>query len=155
MAPASGDVPQGFVRLTRLDVTFSAGPGAEGNQVPDVVEHLDVREEWLRALLGTGRPERLHIVNVRGDSMSSTINSGDIAFVDPTVTHFDADGIYVLVWHNRALIKRLRMQVNGRLAIQSDHPDRNAYPIEYVSGDEADRLHIQGKVVGWWTLKRS
>lgn len=151
---ATPEIRPGYIRLPRLDVEFSAGDGTSLMDHVPVLEHLDVLEDWLRQGLGVLRPERIQIVNVRGDSMAPTINPGDIAFVDPLIQRFTGEGIYVMDWNSELLIKRLAAETDGRLGIYSDNP-APAYRTKYVAAQQLDTLQIAGRVVGWWTLKRN
>jgi phage repressor protein C with HTH and peptisase S24 domain len=84
--------------------------------------------------------------------MAGVINDGDVVFVDVRVNHFQGDGLYVFNWQGRALVKRLVPSIkSGQIQIVSANP---AYPAETVGIDELESLHIAGKVVAWWTLKR-
>lgn len=145
--------PDGYVRLPRLDLEVSAGAGAIADGPLDVVEHLDVLEDWLHHQLGARNPDRIQIVNVRGESMAPTINPGDIAFVDPGVQHFEGDGVYVLTWNGGLLIKRLIAELHNCLSIHSDNP-APGYSTKTLCAEEIEQLHIHGRVVGWWTLRR-
>lgn len=149
--PASDALPSGYIRLQRLDVTAHGGAGGEPVATPDVIEHLDVLERWARDILG-GNPSHLKIINFKGDSMAPTIPEGSIVFVDDSIRHFEAEGLYCIDWQGRLLVKRLRAKLDGRLEIGSDN--QAAYSPEYVSQGEIDRLTICGRVKGWWNLQR-
>lgn len=78
-------------------------------------------------------------VQMKGDSMQPTINPGEWAEVDPNVTTFNGDGIYLVDTGNCAQIKRLKMR-KGRLIVVSDNPF-------YPPWEARDGLAIGGKVV--------
>lgn len=142
----------GFVRFQRLSIEASAGNGKSPNDYHDVVEEIDVLESWARQSLGTVDSDRVKLISCKGDSMSPTIQPDDIVFVDVAVNYFQSEGVYVLVWQDRLLIKRLRALIDGRIAIQSDNQE--GYETEYVSASQAEQLAICGKVLGWWTLRK-
>lgn len=144
-------VPYGFTRVPRLNVEASAGHGAMSVDSVIALQQIEMPETWLRQVLGAHNSESLRIIDARGDSMSPSINHGDILFVDIEQNVFDGEGIYTLVWHDQLFVKRLRIAAGGRISI---HSDNAAYPPEYVGADAADQLTICGRVVGWWTLRR-
>lgn len=67
-----------------------------------------------------GRRKNIRIINVRGDSMSGTIEPGDLLFVDITVKSFDGDGIYAFLYDDTAHVKRLQM-MKDKLLVISDN----------------------------------
>ena len=141
----------GVVSVPRLDIEASAGHGSATNDNPAVLGHLELPEWWLRQVLGIANHAELRVIDSRGDSMSPTINHGDIVFVDTAQQQFDGEGIYIIVWNDQLLIKRLRVAGNHRIGI---HSDNGAYPPEYIQEDNEHALSICGRVVGWWTLRR-
>lgn len=151
--PTQGTPEAGYLRFEHLDLVAACGAGAEPVDHPEVVQEVDVLERWARQTLGVVDSTRVKIITAVGDSMLPTVQPGDIVFVDTSVRSFQAEGVYVLILNNRLLIKRLRMLFDGRLAIQSDND--KAYPTEYVSNSHAEQLDVCGRVLGWWTLKRS
>ena len=143
----------GYITFQRLNVEASAGPGSEPVAYPDVLQEIRVLESWARQTLGNVDPNKVKIITCKGDSMAPTVRPGDIVFVDISVKHFQAEGIYVLAWQNQLLLKRLNALFDGRLAIQSDNETN--YKTEYVKAEQSDQLTICGKVLGWWTLRKS
>lgn len=143
----------GYITFQRLNVQASAGSGSEPVEYPDVLQEIRVLESWARQTLGVVDPSRVKIITCKGDSMTPTVRPGDIVFVDVSVRHFQAEGIYVLAWQNQLLLKRLNALFDGRLAIQSDNETN--YKTEYVKAEQSDQLTICGRVLGWWTLRKS
>jgi Predicted transcriptional regulator len=140
------------IRIPLLVMESGMGGSLEVNDQPEVIEHLDIARWW--AEMHLPRPlDRIRIITSRGDSNAPLINDGDVVFVDTACTSFDGEGLYVFNWNGRALIKRLapNLRSNG-LRIISANP---AYPAEEISVDEVEHLHIAGRVVAWFTLRRS
>lgn len=140
-----------YVRIPLLDVDASAGAGAIPLTQPEVLGHLDVLTTWAERELGSANVDNLRIISAKGDSMSPTLNDGDIVFVDTARSRFDGEGIYVFMWQDHLLIKRLRIAGNT-LAIHSDNSA--AYPPEFIQAEEVEQLHIRARVLAWWTLRR-
>ena len=146
------EIRPGYVRIPLLDMEGGMGPGMHADTALSVVDYLDVAAWW--ADINLPRPiDRIKLITGRGDSNAPLINHGDIVFVDVNVDHFDGEGLYVFNWQGHALIKRLvpNMRGNG-LRIVSANP---AYPPEDISLDEMDQLHISGRVVAWYSLRRN
>lgn len=143
----------GYITFQRLNVQASAGHGSELVDYPDVLQEIRVLETWARQTLEVVDPHRVKIITCKGDSMTPTVRPGDVVFVDVSIRHFSAEGIYVLAWQNQLLLKRLNALFDGRLAIQSDNETN--YKTEYVKAEHSDQLAICGKVLGWWTLRKS
>lgn len=156
VAPMTADTPAlqdrpGHVRVEVLDAHPSAGPGGEPVDYPAVLDYMEVPEAWATHKLGRDL-SRYRLLPVSGDSMSPTINDGDLAFVDTSIQGFDCEGIYVLIWNDRLLIKRLRaVLATQRIEIRSDNS--GAYGAETVSIEELAQLHICGLVRCWWSIK--
>lgn len=153
IAVAAGEPKTGYVRLPLLSMEASMGNGMPADQLAhETVEYLDVADWWAVQNLPRDTAH-VRIITVRGDSMAGVINDGDIVFVDTKVDTFQGEGLYVFNWQGRALVKRLVPSMRtGQLQIVSANP---AYPPESIPVDELDSLHIAGKVLAWWTLKRS
>jgi phage repressor protein C with HTH and peptisase S24 domain len=141
--PASPAVPvaDAPVAVPRLRVEASAGPGAFAKDERSR-PHLAFDPAWLRRLAGDVR--RLSMINVRGDSMSPTLEDGDEILVDEG----DAaarlrDGVYVLRMDDALLVKRLALNPSARtITVCSDNP---AY-LNWPDCDPAD-FDIFGRVV--------
>lgn len=139
------------VHLPILEVSPAAGAGRDPVDYPAVIDYLEVPEVWALHRLGRDL-SKYRVLPVSGDSMSPTINDGDLVFVDTNVTSYQTNGIYVIIWHGRLLIKRLRASLSsGKIEIASDN--ESAYPTESVSPEELNKLHICGFVKCWWSIK--
>lgn len=146
-------IKDGYIELTYYDVQSSAGPGkfAPVDYTPILDQKIWVLEDWALENFGRGAVDKIRIIDNVGDSMSPTINNGDILFVDITQREYIADGIYIINWNGRLLTKRLRAMIDGKLAIISDNKEQ--YDTEYVTAKDVDQLVICGFVKKWWTMK--
>lgn len=144
-------VREGYTRIPVLEVSPSAGHGGEPVDFPAIRDYLEVAENWAQRRFGMNLGA-LRIVSVGGDSMAPTLNDGDLVFVDTSVTSFEREGIYVLMFDGRLLIKRIRANLSSRLVEICSDNDR-AYPVQTVHPAELDRLHIIGAVRAWWSLQ--
>lgn len=139
--------PVGLVRIPVLELSASAGPGREPADYAAVLDHIDLAEQWARKRLGDGI-SRIRALPVKGDSMSPTINDGDLAFVDTSCTHFEGEGVYVLVFNDALLIKRLAADfATQRILILSDN-ERHKPAVA-----SEDEINICGRVRLWMSFK--
>ncbi|MEW7314656.1 S24 family peptidase [Buttiauxella gaviniae] len=144
-SPVESEQKDGNVfRVEILDVSASAGEGyVSGSDVVDIIHSIVYNAEHAAALFG-GRPESaVKVINVRGDSMSGTLEPGDLIFVDVAVRQFDGDGIYVFGFDDKIHVKRLQM-VPDRILVLSDNTKYREWAIEKSN---EHRFYIYGKVL--------
>jgi len=137
---------RGLVRVGRLEVSASAGPGALPHDERER-GHIAFDPAWLR---GVGAdPSKLSLIRVEGDSMVPTLADGDEILVDRgDGTDRLRDGIYVLRIEDALVVKRVAPHPAGRsLSIRSDN---QAYP-SWPDCDPA-AVEIVGRVV--WVGRR-
>lgn len=130
-------------RVDVLDVSASAGMGSHTGDVVEVIRSIEYVPEYAKTLFGN-RPEgSVMLINVRGDSMTGTLEPGDLIFVDTDVKYFDGDGIYVFDFNGDTFVKRLQ-KVKYELKVLSDN---KTYETWALNQDEMNLLHVQGKVL--------
>jgi phage repressor protein C with HTH and peptisase S24 domain len=139
-----------FVQVPLHEADLAAGDGRT-NDREEVEGHLAFRRSWLKRL-GVSAAGAV-IARARGESMSPTIQDGDVVLIDrfsaepPTKSREAGDArpapIYALLDDGAARIKRLALATPGMLALLSDNP---AVPPEFRP---ASSVSIIGKV-RWW-----
>ncbi|MEY6762960.1 XRE family transcriptional regulator [Kluyvera ascorbata] len=140
-----GKVDANIFRIEVLDFSVSAGPGAINNEFVEVLHSVEYPVEEARHMFNGRKQEQIRIINVRGDSMSGTIEPGDLLFVDISVQRFDGDGIYAFLYDETAHVKRLQMMKDKLLVIS----DNKTYaPWDPIERDELNRVFVFGKVIG-------
>ncbi|MFW0822449.1 hypothetical protein C0Q87_01360 [Klebsiella aerogenes] len=132
-------------RVDVLDLTVSAGPGIINNEFIEVLRSVEYSESDARQMFNGRKADQIRIINVRGDSMSGTIEPGDLLFVDISVQRFDGDGIYAFLYDDTAHVKRLQM-MKDKLIVISDN--KTYLPWEPIEKDEMNRVFVFGKVIG-------
>jgi phage repressor protein C with HTH and peptisase S24 domain len=138
-------IEDGF-RIELLDVAVSAGPGAVNtNEFIEVVRTITYTPEEARMMFGNRSEEQIRMINVKGDSMSGTIEPGDLIFVDISVRSFDGDGIYAFLYDDTAHVKRLQ-KMKDYLLVLSDSSRYQTW--DPITRDEMNRVFIYGKVIG-------
>ncbi|HAV2259986.1 TPA: S24 family peptidase [Raoultella ornithinolytica] len=132
-------------RLDVLDILVSAGPGIVNQEFVEILHSVEYAPAEARHMFDGRKAENIRIINVRGDSMSGTIEPGDLLFVDISVKSFDGDGIYAFLYDDTAHVKRLQ-KMKDKLLVISDNKIYAAWdPIEK---DEMNRVFVFGKVIG-------
>jgi len=130
-----------FALIKRLDVHASAGSGTLNNEEQQIGS-LSFRRDWLRER-GIN-PNAATVISAWGDSMEPTIRSGDTLLVDSSIDRIIDEGIYILVLNGLALVKRLRIHMNGDLTLSSDNPQ---YGNETVKAKTLNDLTVAGRVM--------
>ena len=132
-------------RVDILDLAVSAGPGIVNQEFVEILHSVEYAPAEARHMFDGRKAENIRIINVRGDSMSGTIEPGDLLFVDISVKSFDGDGIYAFLYDDTAHVKRLQ-KMKDKLLVISDNKSYAAWdPIEK---DEMNRVFIFGKIIG-------
>ncbi len=136
-----------LVPVARYQVAAAAGHGAipaGEKRAADVGFSVG----WLQKL-SAASPRDLSIIQVEGDSMTSTLNDGDEIMVDLSAARRKLkDGIYVLRRDDALLVKRVTLHpTRSTLTIASDNP-------AYASWTDCavDEVEIIGRVV--WAARR-
>lgn len=142
IASPAEEMSEDFVFVAKYEVAASAG---NGTLIHDeaVVDHLAFKRSWISQTLGLD-PLHLALIDARGDSMSPTIESGDLLLLDTRRGSARSEGIYVINLAGSLLVKRLRIKLTGSIDVMSDNP---RYVSETISGAELDRLVVVGRVV--------
>lgn len=131
-------------RVEVLDVSASAGSGhIQGSDIIDVIHAIEYSNDQALTMFGGRASSGVKVINVRGDSMSPTIEPGDLLFVDVSINEFDGDGIYTFGFDGKIYVKRLQM-IPDQLLVISDNPKYREWSI---SKENEYRFYIYGKVL--------
>ncbi|WP_416768505.1 XRE family transcriptional regulator [Sulfurimonas sp. ST-25] len=130
------------------DVYASAGGGAY-NEEAAISTPIAFERSFLRSHFGLEQFAGMHIINATGDSMSPTIMSGELLFVNP----FENEGsrihdgaIYVIMCSDVLLVKRVRRNpITKVMRLISDNVDVD--DIE-LGEDDMDSCKVIGRVIG-------
>jgi hypothetical protein len=150
----SGVPPAGYVRLEHLSPRPSMGKGALIAEPVQIVQYLDVLEQWVRQNVGSANPDRIKVLTGNGHSMEPTIKDHDLVFVDVECRAIEGPGIYVLDVADRFILKKAMILSDGTLIIRSDnvaeYPDEERHDLRRA----AETILVCGKVLAWWTLRK-
>jgi hypothetical protein len=153
-APPEQSVLNGYVRLEHMPPQPAMGSGSVADELVPAFQHIDVLEQWVRQNVGSVHPERIKVLTARGHSMRPTIHDQDLVFVDVWQKDIREPGIYVLDVNGRFLLKKALIQSTGTLILRSDnvqdYPDEERHDLKKA----AETIHVSGRVLAWWTLRR-
>lgn len=130
------------VRVEILDIEASAGNGTFLTRAEQGLLAQEFDLDFFRRQFGRTDAKNLKIIAVKGDSMSPTLESGDLLYVDVSENYFSADGLYVFTFDEHTFVKRL--QKRGReMWAMSDNKEK--YEPWQIHTD--DPIYIHGRVV--------
>lgn len=85
--------------------------------------------------------DNLAVMQVLGDSMAPTLRSGDTTLIDPTARQIEDDRIYLIENAGNLLLRRLQLEIGGRLRIMADNPLHHEFTVA------SDEITVRGRVV--------
>jgi phage repressor protein C with HTH and peptisase S24 domain len=102
-------------------------------------------KSWVEQVLQLD-PDHLSMMIVEGESMSPTMNPGDILILDQSRGKENLqDGIYLITMNGSGpLLKRIQPLLGGKIKIISDNP---RYDSITVSLEESSEIKILGRVI--------
>ncbi|MFC0919746.1 XRE family transcriptional regulator [Pasteurella multocida] len=111
------------VKVDHLSVSAIAGYNGFSNEdYPDIIRSIYFSETGLLEIIGRRSSEGIYLINIPTDSMSPTINKGDVGFVDVKINSYVGEGIYVFDLNGETYIKRLQRIPTGVIRAISDNP---------------------------------
>ena len=123
-----------------------AGMSKQHHSMEEVlVGDIRLSRLFLRTL-GYQNPQGLTTTTAYGDSMAPTIYPGAKVLVDSNVREFVGNGIYLLYVAGNESIKRISMNMKGKLLVSTDNP--NEQLSELLDGSE--EIEIRGRVIYHW-----
>jgi phage repressor protein C with HTH and peptisase S24 domain len=131
-----------YVYIQRLDAIGGLGKGRHNEHVEVSGSHA-YRSDWV--MKNGWDPSQLAVISGEGDSMSPTINHGDVVLINLADTKLKSGDVYAIEDADGTRIKRLFKQLDGRVRVVSDNPDKRLHPDDYLTPDTG--AHLVGKVV--------
>lgn len=129
--------------VEHLDIIASAGFGYLNSDVQEVIKLIEFDRDQAKLLFNGLMSDNLKVININGDSMQGTFDSGDALYIDVSIRFFEGDGIYVFTFGRNLYIKRLQV-IKDIIRVKSDNALYDPWEIhEY----ELDQLYIHGKVM--------
>jgi phage repressor protein C with HTH and peptisase S24 domain len=130
-----------FVLIRQVNGKISAGNGFLPDDSVDI--QAAFRKDWIKRK--GGKPDRMSLIKVDGDSMEPTLLSGDLVLVDHSRdTIASQGGIYAIAIDDEIMIKRVQpVFPDGKLRVISDNKQYDPFEIE------TGRVRVNGKVI-WY-----
>ncbi|MEN9231201.1 MAG: helix-turn-helix transcriptional regulator [Thermostichus sp. DG02_5_bins_236] len=139
------DAETEYVYVPFIDVAASAGTGVLVRE-ESIESVIGFERSWLRARL-KGNPAELSLIRVQGDSMSPTLEDGDLIFVERQEGEDTSrEGIYVFQMDGDLLVKRLQRLPGSQVKVISDNPRFPPFTVDLA--DPAHGLTIIGRYRG-------
>lgn len=135
--------PDEYVMIPQYDVHGSCGTGAMIGDVA-VKGGLVFKRDWVKGV--SKNADNLATIYAQGDSMSPTINDGQVLLVDTTEIIPKTSKIYLVCIDGQLYIKRLINMID-KWVMRSDNPDKTSYPDIDLSYERMAQIDIQGRVV--------
>ena len=73
------------------------------------------------------------VIDAEGDSMYPSIHDGDTVLINTAQRHVISGKVFAFRTDDGVRIKRLFKQMDGRVRVVSDNPDKMIYPDEYLT----------------------
>lgn len=139
VAPVQLDFPaDDFVLIGQVNGKISAGSGFMPDDSIDVKAAF--RRDWIKRK--GGKPDRMSLIKVAGDSMEPTFLSGDLVLVDHGRNIVPGrGGIFAIAIDEEIMVKRVQPISPDKLLVISDNKQ---YPPFEVARDQ---VQINGKVI--------
>lgn len=130
------------VHVPMYDLKLGAGSGPFFERAK-LVDHIPFLKSYLLSRTGRADGKNLAIFQATGDSMSPTIDDGDIFMVDLKNKN-SRDGVFAFVYENEARVKRLQFGFQG-VTVISDNAD--LYPAELLTDEAMNNIQIIGRAI--------
>ena len=131
------------VEIDYIHLSPSCGYGTATIDEPDVTP-IKLGKKMLETVLRVTDITNLKIFRASGDSMTDTIDDGNILLVDLGRLDYQNGGVFLLQKNNDWFIKRLRLKLTGELEVISDNPK---YGVEIFKPDSDVDIRIRGRVI--------
>ena len=132
-----------YVMIDQYDVVGSCGSGALIGDVT-VKGGLAFKRDWINAMNVDSK--NLATIYAQGDSMSPTIEDGQVLLVDNSAIQPQSTKIYIICIDGQLYIKRL-VNLYDKWVMRSDNPDKSSYPDIEISADTMSEVDVQGRIV--------
>ena len=118
-----------------------------------VVDVMQVTKQWaLRNCGGDVNFRALNLITVTGDSMSPTLDDGDLVIIDRSVERFETDSMFVFTIDDGLYIKRIQ-RIGRKFHVISDNPLYQPYVLE--PADLEHGFAVRGRVVTTCNIRKA
>lgn len=132
-----------YVVIDQYDVAGSCGNGSLIGDVT-IKGGLVFKRDWIKTI-GANASD-LATIYAQGDSMSPTIEDGQVLLVDKSAVRPQSTKIYIICIDGQLYIKRL-INLYDKWVMRSDNTDKSSYPDIEISSEKMLNVDIQGRIV--------
>lgn len=147
-AVATHEIAPAHLRFPLLEGYAGMGRGDYAGDYPEVVQFVEVTQEWAASALRGVPPAAIRVITGRGPSMRGVFEDGDLIFMDSRVKEFAGDAAYCFRWNGLVYIKRLQRIDKEHLRVLSANADYPPYDVPL------SEIEIGGRALAAWTLKQ-
>lgn len=133
-----------FTVVEHINISPSCGHGTSVYHDVEVTP-IKLGNDLIKNIFKISTPKSLKTFQASGDSMSPSIEDGDILLVDTERKDFHNGGIFLITINEDWFIKRLRQKINGDLEIISDNKEK--YPTETIKMNDEVALDVKGRII--------
>lgn len=144
MAPEAAP-SMGYALVPKVMARLAAGTGSletEGKVIGYYAFKLDF-------LTRKGRPKKMVLMDVAGDSMEPDVWNGDTVLIDESQREIIAGAMFAVGIENEVFVKYL-LRVPGKLVLKSKNPEYDPIEVD-MNGDLAGTVRVIGRVV--WSCR--
>ncbi|MFZ2449109.1 MAG: S24 family peptidase [Methylovulum miyakonense] len=131
-----------YIEVPHYNIQAAAGSGALPAS-EELLKPLAFRRDWLAARHLS--PLEVAIVDVKGDSMATELEDGDLVLVDKSQIDISTGKTYVLRLDGHILVKNLQMLPHGLVQVASFNQGFPPYQVDL--SDESIDMAVIGRVV--------
>lgn len=136
---------EGYALIPKVQARLAAGTGSletEGEILGYYAFKLDF-------LMRKGRPNKMVLMDVTGDSMEPALMDHDSVLIDESQRSIIAGGIFAVGIEHEVYVKYLH-RLPGKLVLKSKNPEYDPIEID-MDGELSDEVRIIGRVV--WSCR--
>jgi phage repressor protein C with HTH and peptisase S24 domain len=136
---------EGYSLIPKVQARLAAGTGSletDGEVIGYYAFKLDF-------LMRKGRPNKMVLMDVTGDSMEPVLMDRDSVLIDESQRSIIAGGIFAVGIEHEVYVKYLH-RVPGKLVLKSKNPEYEAIEVD-MDGEISDEVRIIGRVV--WSCR--
>ena len=139
----SHNITDNCIEIDYIHLNPSCGYGTAILDEPEVTPIM-LGKKMIETVLKVTDEKNLKIFKASGDSMTDTIDDGNILLVDIGRLDYQNGGVFLLQKNNDWFIKRLRLKMSGELEVISDNPK---YSTETFSPNQDVDIRIRGRII--------
>lgn len=139
----SSNLDSDCVEIEHIHINPSCGTGTVVIDEPEITP-IKLGKKLIETILRVTDVKNLKTFTASGDSMSDTIDDGNLLLVDTGRKDFNNGGIFILQKDDEWFVKRLQLRFSGELDIISDNPK---YRTDTITPNDEINVIIRGRVI--------